>query len=241
MINLNNLVKTSMRKMGYEISRYSPAISEDARFLAMLKEHNINLIFDVGANSGQFVQKIRLSGYKEQVVSFEPLLSAYKLLVKNSKRDSKWIIAPQGAIGDRNGSVEINIAGNSASSSILDMLETHKKASPGTGYLGKEVVTLRKLDSIGFDYLNDNSRLFLKIDTQGFEQQVLLGAEKLINEKTIGIQLELSLLPLYEGQKLFEEMNTTIKNLGFTLWGIEPVFVDPKSGRLLQIDATYFR
>jgi hypothetical protein len=96
------------------------------------------------------------------------------------------------------------------------------------------------LDSIVFDYLDAGSRAFLKIDTQGYEDQVLKGATTLLG-RIIGLQVELSLVPLYEGQQLFDDLSRRLRSLDFELWSIAPVFVDPKTGRLLQADVTFYR
>jgi hypothetical protein len=82
--------------------------------------------------------------------------------------------------------------------------------------------------------------LFLKIDTQGYEDRVLRGAETLL-KRTRGLQLELSLVPLYAGQRQFDELLPELQAAGFELWNMTPAFVDPVHGRLLQIDATLFQ
>ena len=87
-------------------------------------------------------------------------------------------------------------------------------------------------------YLDKN--VFLKIDTQGYESQVLEGAEKTL-EIVSGVQLELSLVPLYEGQMLMPDLIAKMTDLGFDLWGISPTFADPESGQMLQVDGTFFK
>ena len=149
-------------------------------------------------------------------------------------------IALQTAIGEENGEIEIQIAENSYSSSVLDMLDTHVRAAPDSKYIGKEKVALRKLDSIAPDYMDSNSIAFIKIDTQGYETQVMNGAKKLMSQ-IVGLQVEISLVPLYKGQCLFDEMLKKLKNDGFELWSISTVFSDPNTGQLLQVDATFFR
>jgi FkbM family methyltransferase len=83
---------------------------------------------------------------------------------------------PRCALGDHNGEVEINIAGNSEISSILPMLESHRSAAPESAYQGKEIVLIQTLDAVAGEYLKDARAHFLTIDTQGFEWQVLDGA-----------------------------------------------------------------
>ena len=229
-----------LHRVGFELRRFSVEQSENARFISMLRTHNVNLIFDVGANAGQFGVLLRKIGFDGKIISFEPLSDAREILLNISKNDPLWQIALQTAIGEENGEIEIQIAGNSQSSSVLDMLDTHVRAAPDSKYIGKEKVALRTLDSIAPDYMDSNSIAFIKIDTQGYETQVMNGAKKLMSQ-IVGLQVEISLVPLYKGQCLFDEMLKKLKNDGFELWSISTVFSDPNTGQLLQVDATFFR
>ena len=229
-----------LHRVGFELRRFSVEQSENARFISMLRTHNVNLIFDVGANAGQFGVLLRKIGFDGKIISFEPLSDAREILLNISKNDPLWQIALQTAIGEENGEIEIQIAGNSHSSSVLDMLDTHVRAAPDSKYIGKEKVALRTLDSIALDYMDSNSIAFIKIDTQGYETQVMNGAKKLMSQ-IVGLQVEISLVPLYKGQCLFDEMLKKLKNDGFELWSISTVFSDPNTAQLLQVDATFFR
>jgi len=229
-----------LHRVGFELRRFSVEQSENARFISMLRTHNVNLIFDVGANAGQFGVLLREIGFDGKIISFEPLSDARESLLNISRNDPMWQIALQTAIGEENGEIEIQIAGNSQSSSVLDMLDTHVRAAPDSKYIGKEKVALRKLDSIAPDYMDSNSIAFIKIDTQGYETQVMNGAKKLMSQ-IVGLQVEISLVPLYKGQCLFDEMLKKLKKDGFELWSISPVFSDPNTAQLLQVDATFFR
>lgn len=234
------LIKRLLRRLGFDLRRYRPEASEDAQLMAMLAAHQVNLILDVGANKGQFGRLLRNAGYKGRIVSFEPLASARKDLVLACQKDTLWEVAPQAAVGSEDGETEIHVAGNSESSSILNMLDSHAIAAPESVYVGSEKVPLRRLDTFAQGYLRRDAVLFIKIDTQGYEDRVIQGAPNIL-ARAIGLQLELSLVPLYEGQKLYDEMIAQLKALNFVLWGVTPTFVDPKNGRLLQIDATFFR
>lgn len=205
-----------------------------------LQKFKIDLVLDVGANTGQFASEIRQGGYKGRIVSFEPLSQAHSELLISTARDSMWEAYPRCALGDRNGEVEINIAGNSLSSSILPMLESHKSAAPESSYNGKEVVPIKTLDAVAGQYLKDAKAPFLKIDTQGFEWMVLDGARDTL-PRIKGILVELSLVRLYEGQHLWREVIDRLEAEGFTLWGFTPVFFDQVSGRSLQVDGVFYR
>jgi FkbM family methyltransferase len=237
---VKQLIKASMRRLGFELRRYRPESSEDARFMAMLSAHRVDLVLDVGANTGQFGQLLRTAGYGGRIVSFEPLSAARRQLVVESRNDPLWKVAPQVAIGSEDGEIELHIAGNSVSSSVLPMLKTHARAAPDSVYVGSERVPLRRLDAAASGYLRPDDNLFLKIDTQGYEDRVLQGAPGLLR-RAVGLQLELSFVPLYEGQRLHDDMVAKLRVSGFELWNITPAFVDPRNGRLLQVDATFFR
>ncbi len=237
---LKSVVKRAVRRLGFDLNRYLPTTSARAQLMAMLSAHGVNLVFDVGANIGQFGRLLREVGYRGRIVSFEPLSFEHEQLLKISRKDALWEVAPRAAIGSEDGEIEIHVAGNSSSSSILDILAEHAMAAPESRYIGKERVALRRLDSIAADFLRPDSVLFLKIDTQGYEDRILRGATEFLG-KVNGIQLELSLVPLYEGQLLYDEIVDKLITNGFELWAMWTCFADPRSGRLLQVDATFFR
>lgn len=239
-MSIKQVVRALLRQVGLDVRRFHPASSDDARLVAMLREHSIDVVLDVGANTGQFGEMLRAVGYAGRIVSFEPLSAARSRLLAAARNDAKWDVAEQVAIGSEDGEIEIHIAGNSVSSSVLNMLEAHSSAAPESTYVGSERVPLRRLDVAAERFVTPESRLFLKIDTQGYEDRVLAGAPQLL-ARAAGIQLEMSLVPLYEGQRQFDELYQMLKGLGFRLWHVTPAFVDPRSGRMLQLDATFFR
>lgn len=207
----------------------------------LLNYHKISLVLDVGANCGQYATSLRECHYSGRIVSFEPLSNAYTQLLAMSQKDPLWEIAPMTAIGDREGEITINIAGNSQSSSVLQMLDAHVKAAPESAYCGSEIVKLSRLDTLAKQYINsDQQSIFLKIDVQGFERQVLEGAAQIL-PLVKGIQVELSLVPLYRDQLLFEEMLEILRKLGYDLHAVIPGFTDKETGRLLQMDGIFFK
>jgi hypothetical protein len=96
------------------------------------------------------------------------------------------------------------------------------------------------LDVAAMGHVRDGSRVLLKIDTQGYELEVLRGAPAML-ARASAVQIEMSLAPLYEGQLLMRDLWQVLEDAGFELWTLVPVFVDPGSGRLLQVDAAFFR
>lgn len=238
-MNIKKIIKWVINKNGYDIVRLYPDSSSLARRKKLMYSYGINIVLDVGANSGQYAQELRSIGYKERIISFEPLSSAYAQLVNNRKLDALWKVFNL-ALGDRDEKAIINIAGNSYSSSILKMLPAHLKSAPASGYIGQEQIEIAKLDSI-FDSLHlEGNNIYLKIDTQGFEENVLRGAENSLQFINT-IHLEMSLTPLYHGELLFPEMYALLCGKGYQMVSVELGFSDPQTGRLLQIDGIFHR
>jgi FkbM family methyltransferase len=210
------------------------------QLVSSLRKFEIDLVLDVGANKGRFASEIRHCGYTGRIVSFEPLSKEHGELRQSSAEDHLWDVYPRCALGDHDGEVEINIAGNSESSSILPMLEAHLSAAPESAYEGKEIAPIKTLDAVAGQYLKDAQAPFLKIDTQGFDWLVLDGARDTLPQIK-GILVELSLVPLYGGQHLWREVIDRLEAEGFTLWAFTPAFSDQASGRSLQVDGIFYR
>lgn len=240
-MNFRPLLHKLAGKCGLEIHRRTLASSESLRLQRFLSSHNIDCVIDVGANIGQYAAAIREGGYSGHILSFEPLSYAHHRLTQTSQKDPNWQIAPRMALGAHDGETTINVSRNSFSSSILPILPSHLRSAPESEVIAQERVQLRRLDGLWGPLIPTNfSSYFLKLDTQGFELQVLDGAQGLL-DRIRGLQLEVSLVPLYAGQCLFNATVERMMNLGYELYALFSGFVDPGSGRSLQMDAIFFR
>lgn len=235
---MKKIIKKIVRKFGFEIIGYYASNSAAAQLVKALEAAGINLVFDIGANEGQFAREIREYGYRGKIVSFEPLSTARENLLAFAFADTNWEVHDQSAIGDQDGEIEIHIAGNSVSSSVLPMLESHSRAAVGSAYIDSERVPIARLDSVAKQYMTPESKLFIKIDTQGFEWQVLDGARETL-QKTCGLLCELSLVPLYDGQRLWRDIIDRLDAEGFMLWALQKGFTDPRTGQSLQTDGIF--
>jgi FkbM family methyltransferase len=233
-------VKRLFRQFGFDLIRFHPESSDDATLSAVLKHLGTDLVFDIGANKGQYGQSLRDVGYMGRVVSFEPLTSAHALLTRTASGDANWVVHPRGAIGDHDGELSINIAGNNVSSSALPMLKQLAQAAPESLYVGSEKTPLARLDTVAPAYVQGAKSVFVKIDTQGFEAPVLRGATQVL-QNCRAVQLELSLTALYEGQELWEFFLADLTQRGFQLWTVLPGFMEVSTGRTLQMDAIFVR
>ncbi len=241
MNSFERTTKKIFQSFGILIRKYNPATSEELRRIKLLQHYNIDLVFDIGANKGQYAMGIMDAGYTNKIVSFEPLSSVHSIIEQESKKFENWKVAPRCAIGAKKEEIEINISANSVSSTLLNMLDSHIEGAPESKIIGKEKVQVFPLDEIGEGFTGNCKNIFLKIDVQGFEQEVLKGAEKMI-AKAKGIEMEISLIPLYENQSwLLPQVLDYMQQKGFQLTSIVPAFTDNKTGKVLQCNGIFFR
>ncbi len=241
MNSFERITKKIFQSFGILIRKYNPATSEELRRIKLLQHYNIDLVFDIGANEGQYAMGIMDAGYKNKIVSFEPLTSVHSIIENESKKHNNWTVAPRCAVGAKKEEIEINISANSVSSTLLNMLDAHIEGAPESKIIGKEKVQVFTLDEIGEQYISGSKNIFLKIDVQGFEQEVLKGAQNMI-DKAKGIEMEISMIPLYENQNwLLPQILEYMQQKGFQLTSIVPAFTDHKTGKVLQCNGIFFR
>jgi FkbM family methyltransferase len=233
-------VQNAFQRLGWEVRRNTYPNSEELLLLRFLKASRPDLIFDVGANVGQYARMLRKCGYVGHIVSFEALPSAHAELKAAATQDANWTVAICCALGRAAGEAEINVAGNSLSSSLLPMHETHLRAAPESRYVSNQKVPVARLDELALGLIPKNSRLLLKIDTQGYEEEVLAGAGAVLDH-VCAMQLELSITQLYQKAPTLRHMLELTERNGFELYGLMPGFYEERSGRLLQADGLFLR
>ena len=237
---IKNYVNKALSHANLYLQKRNPGVDPTEQLVTSLNHFNINYVIDIGANVGQFAVEILDNGFNGEIISFEPLSKAHSELVKNSKKYNNWTIYPKSAIGNTDGEIEINISNNSVSSSILNISKKHIDASNESRYIGIEKVKIHKLDSLFSKEQLMNKNIFIKIDTQGFEWEVLEGASNILND-TKGLLCELSFDNLYEGQHLWQEIINKLEQYNFKLWSLQYGLTDKNTGQTLQSDAIFYK
>ena len=203
-----------------------------------LKRFKIDTVIDIGANEGQFAQNIIKYGYKNKIISFEPIKSIHKILLSNSSNHSNWTVEENIGFGESIENKEINISKNKVSSSILKIDKRIIEIEPGTEQVKKEKIKLITLDK----YLNQkyfkNKKIFIKIDTQGYEENIIKGSKKKIKNVS-GFMLEASIKPIHNKEKDYSYIIKLMKKMGFSVWAIGRGFSDKKTGQVLQVDIIF--
>ncbi len=234
-VPLRALAKRAALRWGVEITR-NPF---SRRLAALCDRLDVGAVLDVGANSGQYAGFLRQAGYRGQILSCEPVGDAFERLERAAHADPAWHVERL-ALGAEPGEVEVNVAGNSYSSSVLPMLPSHLVAAPESGYVRTEPARMSTVDNLVAARGYSPGRTLLKIDVQGYEWQVLEGARSVLPDLA-AVQVELSLTPLYAGQRLIGDITDLLQRNGLVLWGLEPGFCDPADGRMLQCDGVFAR
>lgn len=202
--------------------------------ISEISEHDVSVVIDVGANVGQFGFDLRKAGYSGQIYSFEPTTNAFQELVKTSRNDRDWHIF-RVALGSINGAARINISGNSSlSSSFLKVNPKHLEIFPNSHTISQEEVTVNTLDTVFSENFIDPNKVLLKIDTQGFELEVLRGALKALEFIPLCF-LEISITELYEEEPKMLEILNLLNEYGKNVSNMTPG-VTKTNGEILQFD-----
>jgi FkbM family methyltransferase len=233
--------KPLLEQRGFELRRTSMARDDWDLYpllIRLLREQNADVVFDVGANRGGFVDRLRGAGYEGRVISFEPLPEPFAVLARRAADDRRWDAA-EAALSDVAGREPMRRSGSGdVTSSLLGTADALVQALPEAAPGEQVEVGVSTVDAEAAERLAASDRLFLKIDTQGNELAVLRGAQETL-ARTAGVLAELSLVELYEGQALFGEIVDWLAERGLLLLAMAPAFHDPRTGQLLQVDALF--
>ena len=212
----------------------SKADSPFTSIVRNLEELKVTCVVDIGANVGQFGLDVRRHGFQGQIISYEPVRKSFESLTHTMKQHQPWKAFQMG-LGTTESELMINVSGNSGlSSSILEMGSLHLQNFPDSATVAKQRISIstidKQLEAIGLK----PQEIMLKLDVQGFEDEVLKGASKSLSNIPF-CYLEVSIYPLYEGEKPFLPILIELSNYGHE---VIDVFrgIKAKDGRLLQLD-----
>ncbi len=228
-------IQRSLRRVGYELAPINVGHSE--LVLGLLARHAIDLLVDVGANQGQFAQEFRAHGFTGSMCSYEPMEAAFALLNRAASSDPRWTVT-RTALGDKAGEAQMDLAANSVSSSLLAITAAHIEADSASRTMGHEIVRVTTLDSQLRDVKGD--ALWLKLDVQGYEHRVLLGATETLGRTEV-VQCEISFRELYAGQTHYLDLLGFLDAAGFLPVSVVPGLAHPVTGEAMQCDLLYVR
>lgn len=208
---------------------------------AVFAKLEINCVIDVGANVGEYGAMLRRTGYQGRIVSLEPVSDVYQELARKAANDKSWRTVNV-ACGSRNEAATINVFDLSVHNSLLSPSENMLANIKSTYITRTEQVTVKRIDCMFEDFVAGlaEPRVFLKIDTQGFDLEVVKGAGACMH-RISGMQSEVSVIPLYEGMPDYLEALSVYRQLGFEPTGFFSIFHSPTSHHLIEFDAVLTR
>ncbi len=233
--NILHGLRSSMRNAGLDCRRFP----EPGDLEYHLRSLDVDVVIDVGASQGEYGALLRTNGFTGQIISFEPLFSAFAILEYATHLDPMWKVF-NCALGETDTEVPIYVAKSSTFSSLLPATDFLRKSASGAEPVTSQITTVRTLSKIWPSLNLDGLRILLKIDTQGSELKVLRGAEALLDRISM-IQTEMSLAPLYEGQPPIEELLTFLRERDFVLTDVIRGFGHAASGDLVEVDGIFKR
>ncbi|MDH5188545.1 MAG: FkbM family methyltransferase [Rhodospirillaceae bacterium] len=237
------LNKRIAHALGYDIIRLNRGdFSLETNLIKAINKFDIDLVLDVGANYGQFAERLRSSGYAGEVHSFEPIGFIFKELQAKSAADAKWFTHNL-AMGSTQGSQTINIMAGNDFSSFLNPSDFGKaQYESSTRVQDRETV---EVDTIS-NFLATNvpnyreRRIFLKMDTQGYDLEVFRGASDVL-QSVKGMLSELSFIPIYDGMTNYLDTLKEFQASGFHPSGFYPINRDSDGLVLIEMDCMLVR
>jgi len=233
-------MKKIFRKLISKFSKYSLIYENAFDLQKILNFHEIDIIFDVGASWGGYAKSLRRFGFKDKIISFEPVNASYEKLLKNSFKDSSWHVHKKIIITNKNiKKQKINVSKDFDNSSLLNLTKLHSENHVEAKYSHQEEVECDSLDNLVSNYLKDEKNLMLKVDVQGTEMDVLKSAINNIKKFKL-VQIELSLHKMYEKQVLWKEIIAFMNDCNFDIWTIYPGYKKKSIGQLYQFDVIFY-
>jgi len=218
---------------GYQLKRKTKLYNAQNTIKSLIDLQQVDLVIDVGANIGQFASELRSTGYTGEIISFEPVVSTYLQLVENSKTDPLWKPINIG-LGSKNEEISINTSSFSVFDSILKLNDFAVKNWESLEVESTELIRISTLDQFVFENKLQDRRIFLKLDTQGYDLEAFRGASNSIH-LIKAMQSEVSFVQIYEGMPNFRESLDTYLASGFQISAFFPISQQP-NGASIEMD-----
>jgi len=169
------------RRAGRSIQGYPPIGTLAREMKRFIEKLEIRHVVDVGAHIGGFGTRLRRSGFDGDIASFEPNPAAFEQLSHLISTDPRWS-ATQLALGASDDTLIFRTYGGSGQfDSMLPLADHAEVFSPGLSEIDTTPIRVCRLDSVWPASLPPG-RTLLKIDTQGFDLEVLKGTEVLLGQ-----------------------------------------------------------
>lgn len=226
-----------------QLEHYKPAHRPFADHVRrILEKLQVDCVFDVGANDGAYAIWLRQEvGFIGHIVSFEPIPRHAAALEQLADRDAKWHIMPV-ALGRKAGTADFHVMASDVFSSFLKPDAYQPGQYADSNKVSETIpVTIRTVADVWAELSPklQASRLYLKMDTQGFDLEVFAGAGTAI-PNIVSLQSEMAFHKIYAGCASFEEALACFQTAGFRLSMLHPISLDEKLA-MIEADGVFVR
>ncbi len=231
------LLQSALRKFGMELAPYPTADWVLARNILrnLFLRLDVACVLDVGANRGQYGSMLRDIGYHGKIVSFEPVRENFEALQECAKTRGDWSCF-NFALGREDTERDINVMDEDVFSSFLNPLDDPAKRFPRNQVARTERVQIRRLDRLELPPRG----IYLKMDTQGFDLEVLEGATGML-DRVVALQTELSFRPIYGAMPGYRDTLRECERRGFCVADFMPVNRESDGLRAIEMDCIMVR
>lgn len=200
----------------------------------VLKKNQIGIgsAIDVGAHTGKFSEQLVFSKLFDRVCLFEPNPQNFVALKRRFAHQEHMALHNCG-VGSSGGRAQLQFDSNTATGSLLPYADDY--AHHGAVQILE--VPVVSLDAFFNDFSYQRINL-LKIDTQGFDLEVLRGAVETLAHHRPVVVVELLYLPLYSGQASLDEIQTFMREQGYVLHTLINIHNTPE-GRIGFADGVF--
>ncbi len=230
------IIKSGFEVVGLDVAKAS---RNPSRTLLGLRNLPIRTIVDVGANTGQFAAHISPIFPQASLYCFEPLAEPFAELQRWANAQADRVRVFNVALGAVEGEASMfRHTEHSASSSLLATTEVCNQLYPQTRAQDSVMVKLTTLDAALANY-SLQPEILIKLDTQGYERQVIQGATNTFRQARACI-VEINLFKLYDQQPSFIELAGMLNEFGFRYAGNLEQTYSP-TGEVVYIDAMFLK
>lgn len=226
-------------RYGINVERWRPpSVTPDWRLaVSLLAQLRVDTVLDVGAYDGRSGHMLRRAGFEGRLISFEPSPAAFRALEETARDDPNWTVV-QMALGSEEAERELEVRAASSLTSFLPASDTGLSFSHWDWEVtSSPTVSVQRLDDVLDRYTQDS--VFAKIDTQGFDLEVVRGATGVL-DRIKGLHVELAVQPLYVGQPDYLAELGELRELGYEPVGLFPQTFDVR-GRLVEVNGLFVR
>jgi FkbM family methyltransferase len=240
---MKHLVRKLARSAGLYVARYPPPGTLGFHLKQLTRRLDINCVLDVGAHEGGYARLLRREvQFAGEIVSFEPAAASFAALCSARAGDRRWR-GHEYALGRAAGKATLNVFAESELNTLLEPSGYGVDRFPTMSRpLHGQMVEIHPLAEV-FDEVTahvPDPRVLLKVDTQGFDLEVVEGAVEVL-DRVRALQLEVPVKHVYDNMPSLPRTLERLTELGFEVTGMFPVTRDRDLLRVVEFDCVLRR